>query len=167
MRTRMLVCGLLLVMALPLASAQETSYELLLGGEESFTPTVENPLSQQDTIELEFTGRAITNGFIDWTVRETGRDHINCNADQTECNISVDARSQEEFNLTLEATRQGQGGLVIEGTSQVTQLSGDDNIFITVNAVQEGEQAADGLTPAYILVLALMAAGYFYIRRER
>lgn len=167
MRTRIVLCGLVLMMALPIAGAQETSYELLLGEEESFTPTVENPLSQPDTIELTFTGRAITSGLVDWTVRETGVDHIDCNQDQTQCNISVGARSQEEFNLTLQATRQGQGGLVIEGKSRVTQLSGEDNIFITVNAAQDGERAADGLTPAYILVLALLAAGTLYMRRDR
>lgn len=151
----------------PIASAQGTSYELLLGEEESFTPTVENPLSQPDKIMLEFKGRAITSGLLDWTVRETGEDHIECNIDQTQCNITIDARSEESFNLTLTATRQGQGSLVVEGTSEVTQLSGEDNIFVTVNASQDGEQAADGLTPIYILLLAMMTAGYLYFRRDQ
>lgn len=167
MRTRIALGCLLLLMAVPLVGAQQTSYELLLGEEQSFSPTVENPLAQEDTVKLEFKGRGITEGLIDWTVRETGRDFIECNLDQTVCNLTIDARSQQEFNLTLEATRQGQGGLVIEGTSEVTQLSGEDNIFITVNAAQDGEQAADGLTPAYVILLAMMASGFFYFRRKR
>lgn len=187
-RAGILVLLILMVGATGIAaesSIDDTGVEsvtLSVGGIQTITPLIRNPLSQPDTITLNFTGTA-TQGVVGWEV--TDEDQISATSTMTcyrsgtedydspdSCQIDVPAQSSENLSITLEAqssltlNQADTGAFVISARSQVTKLTGSDSVQVTVTPQYSNSQQATALTPFYLVVI-LFTAMAAYWRRYR
>ncbi len=132
------------------------------------TATIVNPLPATDDIVFTLHGDALVDGLV--TVRiddDPGHVHA-CNPSYTECNVDVEADSQENVNITVEATAIGQGTL--EGTvnSSRTDLTNHDEIMVRVGMGFPGvDVSAPGISHLHVMLIALLAGLFIFAGGRR
>lgn len=144
------------------------SLQLGVDEQRSVNIIVQNQMERNDTVNLTFSGRAVTSNLIEWEVTESSG--VTCNQDQTSCEISIESVSSATISTTFTGaactTSDCSGNLIISGISGASQLSSSEDIPVRIQAIQDGETVeAPGLTPIYLLALVLMSGLYLAGRR--
>lgn len=139
------------------------SLQLGVDQQRSVNIRVQNEMERNDTINLTFSGRAVTENLITWEVTESSG--VSCNPDQTSCTVQVDSVSSATVSTTFTGaactTSDCNGDLIISAVSGESQLSSSRDIPVRIQATRDGQTVeAPGLTPIYLLALALMTGLY-------
>ncbi len=144
------------------------SLQLGVDEQRSVNIIVQNEMERNDTVNLTLSGRAVTENLLEWDITESSG--VTCNQDQTSCEIEIDSVSSKTISTTFTGaactTSDCSGDLIVSAVSSSSQLSSSREIPVRIQAIRDGETVeAPGLTPLYLIVLALIA-GLYTARRQ-
>jgi hypothetical protein len=144
------------------------SLQLAVDEQRSVNIRIQNEMERNDTVNLTFSGRAVTENLLEWDITESSG--VTCNQDQTNCEVTVESVSSTTISTTFTGaactTSDCSGDLIISVISSESQLSSDEDIPVRIQAIRDGQTVeAPGLTQLYLLILVLLA-GLYTARRQ-
>ncbi len=129
--------------------------ELRVGENDTVNVTVQNRLSIDDTLTVQFGGEALTSGLIslDYPASHT------CDSGGRWCRLTVPAESERSLLIGISATGMGQAPLEAVVNSSTSHLANEDDIEIRVQPnFAPVTVSAPGIQLVHLLLLGLAGA---------
>lgn len=119
------------------AAANGDTRTIQVGGQDTITASVSNPLDVPDSLRVEVDGQAVRNGIV--VVTLPGEDtNVTCHREEDACEVSLDAGGEQDVAFTVRGEQEGSGDVMVTVSSETTGKRAEASIHVTVESDTDG-----------------------------
>lgn len=126
-----ILVALLISLSYGAVAAENTRY-IQVGGEETITASVANPLSVPDVIHLSFDGSSTEKGMIEVNVPKNSS-NMNCYEGSNRCMVFLDPEETRTVSFTVTSSHPGRSRFTVEAKSMTTDRSSTATMMMVVS----------------------------------
>ncbi len=143
MRSATGVLGLavaVLLIALTAAAAQDAR-QITVGGQDTLTASVSNPLQVADVVSVEFNGPAVSTGIVDVNLPGDA-DGVHCSEETDICQVILDPGEERDLEFNIEGVEAGSSQFMVSVSSDTTGKRSEATMIVRVRGNTGGSVLA-------------------------
>ncbi|MDY6762016.1 MAG: hypothetical protein SVY41_03130 [Candidatus Nanohaloarchaea archaeon] len=113
------------------AGAAQDSRQITVGGQDTVTASVSNPLTVPDVLQVRFNGPAVSSEVIDVKLPDS-RSQVECRDTTETCRVFLGPDQDRELEFTIEGVSAGKSTFMVSVSSETTGKRSEATMAVTV-----------------------------------